>query len=98
MDVLTAGLLSRYIVVPMKARIIKIGSSRAVRIPKALLDKAHLSKDVQIEAQADQVVICSARPSRADWEAAFSLMAQRADDELLDEAGNTSFDEAEWEW
>ena len=82
----------------MKARIIKIGSSRGGRTPTALLDKAPLSKDTQIEAQADQVVLRSARPTRAGWEEASSLMAQHADDELLDEARNTSFDEAEWEW
>jgi antitoxin component of MazEF toxin-antitoxin module len=82
----------------MKARIITIASSRGVRKPTALLDKAPLSKDAQIEAQPDQIAIRSARPSRADWESASSLMAQRTDDELLDEARDTSFDEAEWEW
>jgi len=82
----------------MKARIIQIGNSRGVRIPKALLEQAHLTSDVQIEAQAGEIVIRSARQPRADWEAHFSRMAQRADDRLLDKATSTSFDEVEWEW
>jgi antitoxin MazE len=82
----------------MKARIIQIGNARGVRIPKALLEQAHLSEDVLIEAQADAIVIRSARNPRAGWEAAFRRMERHADDELPDEASDTSFDEAEWEW
>lgn len=74
-----------YIVVHMKARVIKIGNSRGVRIPKALLEQAHLTDDLQIEAQAGEIVIRSARAPRADWEAQYSRMAQRGDDHLLDE-------------
>jgi len=82
----------------MKARIIQIGNSRGVRIPKALLEQANLTDNVQIEAQAGEIVIRSARAPRADWEAQFSRMAQRGDDRLLDRPTTTSFDETEWEW
>lgn len=82
----------------MKARIIQIGNSRGVRIPKALLEQTRLTDDIQIEAQAGEIIIRSARAPRADWEAQFSRMAQRGDDRLLDKPTSTSFDEAEWEW
>ncbi len=82
----------------MKARIIRIGNSRGVRIPKVLLEQTHLTDDVHIEAQAGEIVIRSAPAPRADWEALFSRMAQRADDQLLDQPTSTSFDDAECEW
>jgi antitoxin component of MazEF toxin-antitoxin module len=65
----------------MKARIIQIGN---VRIPKRLLEKAHLTEDVQIEAMGSAIVIQSERP-RAGWDTQFRPMAQRGDDQLLDE-------------
>jgi len=67
----------------MKARIIQIGNSRGVRIPKRLLEKAQLTEDVQLEARLGEIVIRSALP-RADWEVRFRLMAERGKDELLD--------------
>lgn len=82
----------------MKARIIQIGNSRGVRIPKTLLEQAHLTEEVQIEARADEIVIRSLRQPREGWEEAFRNMAARGDDLLLDEARATSFDEDQWEW
>jgi len=67
----------------MKARIIQIGNSRGVRIPKKLLEQAHLTDEVQIEARAGEIVIRSRRP-REGWEEAFRDMAARGDDRLLD--------------
>ena len=81
-----------------KARIIRIGNSQGVRIPKALLDRSHLTEDVQIEARAGEIVIRSARPPRERWEEEFRRMAKSGDDQLLDDAESTSFDDAEWEW
>ena len=63
----------------MKTKIIRIGNSKGVRIPRALLEKAHLTEEVQLEATANQIVIRSSAP-REGWEAAFRLMAQRGDD------------------
>jgi antitoxin MazE len=88
----------RNYIVHMKARLIQIGNSRGIRIPKALLEQTHLTEDVHIEAQAGEIVIRSARLPRGDWEEAFLGMAQRGDDQLLDEARRTAFDETEWEW
>jgi antitoxin MazE len=73
----------------MKAHIIQIGNSRGVRIPKRLLEKAHLSEDVHLEARPGEIVIRSAR-RRADWDVHFRRMAQLGDDQLLDETVNLS--------
>ena len=84
----------------MKARIIKIGNSRGVRIPKPLLEQTRLSDDVELEAQQDHIVIRSARRPRDGWDARFSSMAAQRDDQLVDGVmlDQSSWDEAEWEW
>lgn len=82
----------------MKARIIQIGNSRGVRLPRILLEQAHLTDDVQIEAAPNQIVIRSAHAPREGWENAFRLMAQRGDDGLEDDLITSSFDETEWKW
>ena len=88
-----------YIVI-MKARIIRIGNSRGVRIPKLLLDQSKLGEEVEIKAQESQILICPARHPRYGWEEAFRLMAERGDDQLLDKtqlrAGR--WDREEWKW
>ena len=84
----------------MKTRIVKIGNSLGVRIPKLLLEQSRLPEEVEIEAFDQQIVIRSARQPRDGWDAAFQTMAQNGDDSLLDQkAGNlSSWDETEWEW
>ncbi|MEA2165001.1 MAG: antitoxin MazE [Thermoanaerobaculia bacterium] len=82
----------------MKARIIQIGNSRGVRIPKALLEQTGMPADVQIEAEAGGIVIRPARSPREGWEEGFRSMAARGDDRLLDKPRPTSFDDEEWEW
>jgi antitoxin MazE len=80
----------------MKARIIRIGNSRGVRIPKSLLEQSHLTDDVRIEARENGIVI---RPAaRQGWEEALRAMAERRDDRLIDESPPISFDATEWEW
>lgn len=86
--------------VAMKARIIQIGNSRGIRLPKAMLEQAQLTEEVQIEAEPNQIVIRSAHVPREGWENAFRRMAERGDDaELMeDPASLTAFDEVEWKW
>lgn len=84
----------------VKSRIIKIGNSQGIRIPKLLLEQAKLVEEVELELQEERIVIRSAGKARQGWEEAFRAMAEQGDDELLDEAmvSQTDWDEAEWEW
>ena len=83
----------------MNARIIQIGNSRGIRLPKALLEQAGLTEKVQIEAKPNEIIIRSAHRPREGWEDAFRLMAERGDDAMSDEPVSlTAFDETEWRW
>lgn len=67
----------------MKTRIVRIGNSQGVRIPKLLIERSNLSEEVELTAQDNQIIIRSARQPRADWENSFREMAARGDDQLL---------------
>jgi len=82
----------------MKARIVQIGNSRGIRIPKPLLEQARLREDVELEVQGHRLVITARDHPRAGWEEAFQAMAAAGDDALLDQARPTTFDRSEWEW
>lgn len=83
----------------MKSRIVKIGNSQGVRIPKVVLEQTGLSGNVEIVVEGNRLVITAARPPRHGWAAAFKAMAEAGDDALLDETGSTTaFDEEEWTW
>ena len=83
----------------MKTRIIRIGNSQGVRIPKLYLEQSRLGEEVVLEVQSNEIVIRSARPPRHGWAEAFKTMAARGDDQLLDEGfSHTTWDEEEWEW
>jgi antitoxin MazE len=83
----------------MKTRIVPIGNSQGIRIPKPLLEQTGLAGEVEISAQDDALVIRPGRKPRAGWATAFRTMVQRGDDALSDEAPSlSSWDEEEWEW
>jgi antitoxin MazE len=83
----------------MKAQLIRVGNSRGVRIPKALLDQTGISDEVDIGVQGDAVVVRRAHPPREGWDAAFAAMAGAGDDVLVDApVPPSSWDEEEWEW
>lgn len=82
----------------VKARIIRIGNSRGVRLPKVWLDQLNLGPEVEMAMQTDKIVIRPALRPRQDWEGQFAAMAQAGDDRLLDAVVSTAFDTDEWEW
>jgi antitoxin MazE len=84
----------------MKARIVKIGNSRGIRIPKALLVQSRVSGEVELEVQGNQILIRPAFRPREGWEDAFRSMARQGDDRLLDVTASSppQWDEEEWRW
>ncbi len=84
----------------IKSRIIKIGNSQGIRIPKILLDQAKLVDEIEVEVQGDKLIVRSARSTRQGWDEQFAEMARRGDDRLIEpESPNiNSWDKDEWEW
>jgi len=82
----------------MKTKIIRIGNSRGVRIPKPLLEQAGLEDEVQLRVVEAGIVIEGATTHRHDWAAAAARLRERREGGLLDAPTATSFDESEWTW
>ena len=82
----------------MKARIVRVGNSRGIRLPKPLLEQAGLGDEVEIRAERGRIVIEPAERPRAGWEEAAREMAKTREDRLLDPHVATHFDEEDWSW
>ena len=84
----------------MKARIVRIGNSQGIRIPKPLIEQTGLEGEVEIRVQDDSLVISPATKPREGWDDAFRRMAECGDDVLLDGDVHvpTAWEEKEWVW
>ena len=84
----------------MKTRIVRIGNSQGIRIPKPLLEVAGLEGEVDLSAKRGVLMIRPIRCPRAEWAEAFQSMAERGDDALLDNVppSLSKWDEEDWEW
>ena len=81
----------------VKARIVAIGNSQGIRIPKPLLEHAGLGGDVELHAEHGRIVIAAARQARAGWAEAAAQLHARGEDRLI-ETPTSAFDSEEWEW
>ena len=82
----------------MKSRIVQVGNSRGIRLPKVLLEEAQLTVEVELEAEPGRIVIRNGNHPLAGWAAAARRMRQRGEDGLMDEQTPTRFDDEEWKW
>jgi antitoxin MazE len=81
----------------VKARIVAIGNSQGVRIPKPLLEHAGIGGDVELHAENGRIVIAAVRRAREGWSEAAAQLHARGEDGLM-ETPPPAFDESEWEW
>jgi antitoxin MazE len=84
----------------MRARIVKIGNSQGIRIPKPILEQSGITKDVDIEVENNQIIIRPLLKPRTGWDNAFRKMGENHDDMLIDgdEPISHSWDGTEWQW
>ncbi len=84
----------------MRARVIKIGNSQGLRIPKPILEQTGIRDDVEMELGKNQIIIRPVQKARDGWDKAFKRMAEKGDDELVidDNDISHSWDEEEWQW
>lgn len=81
----------------VKTRLVRIGNSRGIRLPKPVIEQAGLSDDVELEVRDGAVVIRSAAGTRTGWAEAAAALAE-AEEGLLDPIRPTRFDNEEWTW
>jgi antitoxin MazE len=82
----------------MRARVIRIGNSQGLRIPKTLLDQCGIEDVVELTVEEGRIAISPVSSPRAGWAEAARQMAARGEDGLVDEATPTAFDDSEWQW
>lgn len=81
-----------------KTRIVRIGNSRGIRVPKILLDQAQLPDEVELHAEPGRLVVQGVRRPRTGWAEAARAMVQARHDGMVDAPSPTRFDREEWEW
>lgn len=82
----------------MKSKLIRIGNSRGVRLPKTLLEEAGLEGEVEIQARGRSIVITSVSRVREGWAEDAGRLGERRPQGLLDGPIESRFDREEWEW
>lgn len=80
-------------------KIIRIGNSKGIRIPKSVLEQTGMSDRVTLRVERGKLIVKAAENSRQGWTAAFKKGVKSAGQEMLipDEVQN-QWDEEEWEW
>ena len=68
----------------MKTKLIRIGNSQGVRIPKPIIEEIGLSEEIEMILKDNQIILRSAEQTRKGWDSAFEKMAKEDDDQLID--------------
>ena len=84
----------------MRLRVVKIGNSQGIRIPKPILEQTGIMEDVELEVEKSQIIIRPISNPRVGWDIAFKAMSQKNDDMLIYGTENIShsWDKEEWQW
>lgn len=85
----------------MRAKLVSIGNSKGVRLPRAIIEQAGLTEEIELEVKGGRLVVSPVKALRAGWDEAFQKMHEKGDDRLLDETEAHAFakrDETGWMW
>ena len=81
----------------MKVKVVAIGNSRGIRIPKAVLEQCAISHAVNLHSNGKRIVLTPVKEKpRQGWAEAAQKMRRAGDDELL--APDVFPDEADLAW
>jgi len=79
----------------MKSMLVRVGNSRGIRLPKALIEEAGLTGEVDIHAEPGLITVRPVESPRKGWAEA---AAEHPSEGLLNEPTPTEFDTEEWIW
>jgi antitoxin MazE len=79
----------------VRAKLVKIGNSRGVRLAKPMLEVAGLTDEVEIEVAPGVMTIRPSAQPRAGWAEAAAAFQPKGP---IDEMTANRFDDEEWSW
>jgi antitoxin MazE len=88
----------------VRGKLVQIGNSRGVRLPKTVIEQAGLTNDIEIAVRGNYIILRSAGENapRAGWEEQIKkTLAEHGEDidqEWLDAPLTKQFEEKEWTW
>ena len=82
----------------MKSKLVRIGNSRGVRLPKPMIEQAGLADQVELRVREGAIIISPANGPRDGWAEAAKQLRERQEDGLVDDLTPTRFDDDEWQW
>lgn len=85
---------------PIPAKLVAIGNSRGIRIPKAMIEQVGLADEVELEVVDGSIVIRRKRRPREGWAEAARLLSERGEDlppEIRD-VTETEWMRTHWRW
>ena len=81
----------------LEFKVVRIGNSRGVRLPKTVLDKYAIRDAVVVEQREEGLLLRSKRDRRLSWDDTFKAMAQEREDwSDLDGTLNDGLDNDPW--
>ena len=66
----------------IEARLVKIGNSRGIRLPKAMINRYGFGDKVLLEERPDGILIHTDMEGKLSWEETYKAMAQSDEDWL----------------
>ncbi len=84
----------------METKLVKIGNSFGIRIPKSLIQQYELSNNIEIDPIENGILIKSKKKARAGWKEQLAEAIENGhtpDDELLEGFTDEEADK-EWQW
>jgi antitoxin MazE len=83
----------------MRVELVRIGNSRGIRIPRALIEQCGFGSAVELTVRENRLTIAPERSARQGWREAFLRGGPAgADDPAFEMLPSNEFDKAEWEW
>lgn len=67
----------------MELKLINIGNSKGIRIPKTILEKYQITDKMELIMNENSIELKPLKFPREGWDKAFQVMNENKDDELL---------------
>ena len=80
----------------MRIDLVKIGNSQGIRLPKAIVEQAQLTEELDLKISEGAIIIRPANRPRESWEEAAISCHEAGEDRLDDWDAVTSDFEGQW--